>query len=141
MHSAMANCVRVKQVASEASRVSSASGRSGRNFFFPDASKRRAAVPQGPVGKITNGERKGRTKRTPRAASGERRRTSPTRTEWDPNQTNAPGGEEKTTGLLGMNQLKESRRRNRRSTGKGEMTAGGAEEVDTEPTNASPSAQ
>jgi len=29
-------CVRVKQVASETSSVSSASGRSGRNFFFPD---------------------------------------------------------------------------------------------------------
>ena len=34
MHGAMANCVRVKQVASEASRVSSASGHSGRKFFF-----------------------------------------------------------------------------------------------------------
>jgi len=36
MHGAMANSVRVKQVASEASRASSVSGCSGHNFFFPD---------------------------------------------------------------------------------------------------------
>jgi len=33
----MAICVQVKQFASEMSSASSASGRSGRNFFFPDA--------------------------------------------------------------------------------------------------------
>jgi len=36
MHGAVVIGIRVKQVASETSSASNASGRSGRNFFFPD---------------------------------------------------------------------------------------------------------